>query len=856
MVPVRQFARAVLACFSVVLVLGLLPSAALADGPATTPMTIMTDGFEAAPSSTWWEIREQKLTLDSLAYWGRMSNIKRTGTYSLWCAGFQYTLVNGVRQPKVPPAWGKYLSRTQGRAIVNLDVLQDYYYSEFEFYYNMPSIGMADKASFATGWSDGVNTFADHSSNYPLTASTGWVKAHHVLSSESNTNNLSRSTGYAYFNFYDTTEGPWQSVKTGQGPSIDDVRLVGYKYGPVRSLSASGTGSGVELVWSVPARAIGDTSPETRTVGYRVWRAPDGQGVPVWTELTPAAISSTSFSDSGAAQGITYRYAVQVTDASGGYGTHSEAVGRRLADGIDLAVSAPNGVLTGSSITATYTVTNTGATTIPSVALVDNWSGTQALPPITSLAPGTSATITRLTPALASNTTINVTATASGGLSAAGSRLVTVYAPKVSVSVTPSLSKVIEGVPFTLSYSIKNEGNTPLTDVVLSDGLGGTVLGGTSALAAGQTQVQSITVTQTVSGTRGAYVSAAYAVPPDLTGSVSGAGTSGTIQVLSSVPSASRIAGNTRILTAVSISTQSFPGGLDGVKAAVLANSGAWADALPASALAGAARGPLLLTDAKAIDSAVLSELARLGAKKVYVVGGTSVIGAEVESTLKAKGYVVARLGGGNRFATARLIAAEVGRVTGSTTGGDVFLATGANFPDALAASSLAARMGAPILLTEQGRLPSDTDAALAALQPDRVIICGGSGVVSDSVAQSVYASKYGKPTVVRKGGGDRYQTAQLVIEYGRDKLIGSSPKGIFIATGSNYPDALAGGVLAGAAAADWRPLMLTTPGALSPEARAIISATPSIDFGCILGGEGAVSGSVASQLSAAVSAN
>jgi hypothetical protein len=68
----------------------------------------------------------------------------------------------------------------------------------------------------------------------------------------------------------------------------------------------------------------------------------------------------------------------------------------------------------------------------------------------------------------------------------------------------------------------------------------------------------------------------------------------------------------------------------------------------------------------------------------------------------------------------------------------------------------------------------------------------------------------------------------------------------MYLATGADFPDALAGGVLAAKAhGTDWRPLMLTESQTLSPEAGAIIRENPSLRFVAVLGGTAAVSESV-----------
>jgi hypothetical protein len=66
------------------------------------------------------------------------------------------------------------------------------------------------------------------------------------------------------------------------------------------------------------------------------------------------------------------------------------------------------------------------------------------------------------------------------------------------------------------------------------------------------------------------------------------------------------------------------------------------------------------------------------------------------------------------------------------------FIATGANFPDALAGAAAAGVLGGPVLLTTRDSLPAVTAAELARLRPARIVVLGSSGVVSDAVLSAV----------------------------------------------------------------------------------------------------------------------
>lgn len=91
-----------------------------------------------------------------------------------------------------------------------------------------------------------------------------------------------------------------------------------------------------------------------------------------------------------------------------------------------------------------------------------------------------------------------------------------------------------------------------------------------------------------------------------------------------------------------------------------------------------------------------------------------------------------------------------------------VYVATGANFPDALAGGVLAALEGAPIILVTRTSIPGPSAAELARLDPRYIRILGGTGVVSEAVATQLkaYATADTGDEVTRIAGADRYATA------------------------------------------------------------------------------------------------
>lgn len=295
------------------------------------------------------------------------------------------------------------------------------------------------------------------------------------------------------------------------------------------------------------------------------------------------------------------------------------------------------------------------------------------------------------------------------------------------------------------------------------------------------------------------------------------------------LPTPVRIAGPDRVQTAVQSSF--FADGQAG--AAVLARSDDYPDALGGAPLAAAKNGPLLLTSPTSLDPATLAEIQRVlpQGRTVYLLGGLGALSQSVEDSVKSAGYNTVRYAGADRFATALQI---VQQGLGDPT--DVFLTTGTNFPDALAAGAAAAGMAgaAGILLTNGSQMPSTVSSYLQAHPSDTVFAVGGPAAAADPQAST---------TIV---GTDRYDTSVKVAQ-----TFFQSPTVFGVASGVNYPDALAGGATIGEGGG---PLLLTDPNTLSAPTQSYLSANKAtMIFGYVFGGTAAVSDNVVAGIDSAV---
>lgn len=195
-----------------------------------------------------------------------------------------------------------------------------------------------------------------------------------------------------------------------------------------------------------------------------------------------------------------------------------------------------------------------------------------------------------------------------------------------------------------------------------------------------------------------------------------------------------RVAGVDRYATSVELSRAGWP---QGSRTAFLASGTNFADALGAATQAAHAGAPLLLTDATVLPDSISSELRRLGATDVRVVGGTTAITDTVLTLVRTITSTVTRIAGADRYATATTGVAQAW-TSGTNT---VYLASGTAFPDGLAVGPLAAKTDSPLLLVPPCDLPQTVADALRALRPTKLVVVGGANAVCDTLLAEMGAA-------------------------------------------------------------------------------------------------------------------
>ena len=268
----------------------------------------------------------------------------------------------------------------------------------------------------------------------------------------------------------------------------------------------------------------------------------------------------------------------------------------------------------------------------------------------------------------------------------------------------------------------------------------------------------------------------------------------GAVYGYSGNPDIYRLGGNNRYDTAIAIAED----GWEYADSVVLANGDDFADALAGVPLAVALDAPILVTRSDRIDNEILETIEKLNAGTIYILGGPGAISTEVERQLNNYEII--------RFETSVRIAEELARVTGIESQ-YVFVAYAHNYPDALAISSIAACMGAPIIYApKNGSIDVTTANFLQSAHREKAVILGGPSETCVKIYEE-YGFMFDFSTIV-------------------------------VATGNDFPDALSGGAYAGK---KWLPIILVDNIHEQPAINNFVE-DKLVDIVYTIGGQGAVS--------------
>ncbi len=215
-----------------------------------------------------------------------------------------------------------------------------------------------------------------------------------------------------------------------------------------------------------------------------------------------------------------------------------------------------------------------------------------------------------------------------------------------------------------------------------------------------------------------------------------------------------------------------------------------------------------------------------------------------LQSKLKQLNKVTHKqLKGLNRYETSVKVSKE-----GWSSANTVLLVNGYANADGLVATPLASAYGAPILLSSADTLPESTKTELKRLNPSKVILIGGKGVLYDKLINEIKSIK-SSITVERLGGSTRYDTSLLVAKR-LDTIIDTNKA--YICYGYGEADALS---ISAKAGEERQPIILSETNSLKDSSFEWLKGEK-LQNAYFIGGTGIIGDSVISKVNSITSSN
>ena len=179
---------------------------------------------------------------------------------------------------------------------------------------------------------------------------------------------------------------------------------------------------------------------------------------------------------------------------------------------------------------------------------------------------------------------------------------------------------------------------------------------------------------------------------------------------------------------------------------AVVATSWGYEDALSAASFAYAKKAPIFLANynSATLDASSIQTMKDKGVKKVYIVGGTSVVSPEVEAQLQEAGITVERIAGETAYDTSAKLATTL--ISLGMSANNMAIATGWGYTDALAGAALCGKQNSVMVLADNTNQTAINDVVAAnknAIQ--NYYIFGGTSVVGDGATDALKGVFTGK---------------------------------------------------------------------------------------------------------------
>lgn len=204
----------------------------------------------------------------------------------------------------------------------------------------------------------------------------------------------------------------------------------------------------------------------------------------------------------------------------------------------------------------------------------------------------------------------------------------------------------------------------------------------------------------------------------------------------------------------------------------------------------------------------------------------------------QSKYYNVIRLAGQDRYSTSSYIASQVNPGIAN----NVILASGKDFPDALAGATLSKKLNAPILLVDDIDSPNSYEwmgyMSKHLSENSNIYLLGGEGSISND---TLYGLQRYYKNIKRLGGANRFDTNRSIVNE-MNVEIGTP---VVIVNGFNFPDALS---ISSIAASKGYPIFMSENNSIPDTImNKISSINPSKVY--IIGGTGVLNGNIQTQL-------
>ncbi len=215
---------------------------------------------------------------------------------------------------------------------------------------------------------------------------------------------------------------------------------------------------------------------------------------------------------------------------------------------------------------------------------------------------------------------------------------------------------------------------------------------------------------------------------------------------------------------------------------AVIVNENDSPDMISASILARKYSAPVIFSDSDILNGYQMSQITKLGVKKVFLVGGTAVLSANFEFIFQTSGISCERICGADRYQTSIAIAKRIGTQNGVT------IVAGDDYIDALSMIPIAGKLQMPIILSRKDVLDSVQKKFVAENVIPKSYVIGNADLISNNVVSKL-------PNVQRIATGfDVYSRNLNIINTFKSSLDFSN---IFLAINDNSVSGLGGSVFA-----------------------------------------------------------